>query len=306
MAEARLSVIIPTYNRKAILKKAIEAYAQQSVREKILEILVVDDGSADGTGELVSQLAQTSSMPVRYLRQKNSGLAAARNHGIREARGELFLFTDDDIIPAPNLVAEHLAWHLKYPDVRTGVLGSVPYSPEVNPTPFQKWWGLDGIRFYPPYLYPGKGVSFWMLLFCNTSVKSKFLREIGNFDENFRTFGYEDLDFSYQLVKKGGRVLFNPHAIGYHYKRVSFSDACRLRDKSVAARRYFITKESGRKLAELEEQWENSHSHRLKVLLARCFVPALTPLKPILDSQFPLPARLYDAFYTYYRTPGID
>ncbi|MGH9357173.1 MAG: glycosyltransferase family 2 protein [Terriglobia bacterium] len=303
MPEPILSVIIPTYNRKAILKKALDAYSRQSAREKILEILVVDDGSADGTGGLVSQFAATSPVPVRCLSQRNGGLAAARNHGIREARGELLLFTDDDVIPSPNLVAEHLAWHARYPDIKTGVLGTVPYSPEVRPTPFQKWWGLDGIRFYPPYLYPGKGVSFWMMLFCNTSVKAKFLREIGTFDENFRTFGYEDLDFAYQLVKKGGQVLFNPDAVGYHYKRVSFSDASRLREKSAAARRYFRTKESGRKLAELEKQWENSRSHRTKVMLARSVVPILAPLKPLLDYRIPLPGRLYDIFYTYYRTP---
>ena len=300
MPQVKLSVIIPTYNRKAILKKALEAYIGQTARDEILEILVVDDGSADGTEEVVSEFARRAPVPIRRLQQENSGLAAARNHGIREARGELVLFTDDDIIPAPNMVAEHLAWHQKYPDPKTGVLGNVPYSPEVNPTPFQQWWGLDGMRFHPPHMYPGKGLSFWLMLFCNTSLKREFLGEVGFFDENFRTFGFEDLDFGYEVVKRGGRVLFNPDAVAYHHKRVTFSDAVRLHQKNALSYRHFLTKESGTMLAELEEKWEKFPRHRIKVVLARYIVPVLSPLKPILDSQIPLPGQLYDLFYQHY------
>ena len=300
MFEAKLSVIIPTYSRKAILKKALEGYAQQTARDGILEILVVDDGSVDETRDFVSEFAKTCSIPIRYLYQKNSGLAAARNHGIREARGELVLLTDDDVIPTPNSVAEHLAWHQKYPDPKIGVVGSVPYSPEVKPTPFQQWWGLDGVRYRPPCLFPGQGVAFYLMQFCNTSLKREFVYEVGLFDENFRTFGYEDVDFAYRLLKAGGKVLFNPQAVGYHHKRVTFSEACRLYEKSTASRRYFAAKEGGAKLGELEEMWANARRQRIKAFLARSFVPILSPLKPLLDSQIPLPSRLYDVFYLYY------
>ncbi|MGI0134963.1 MAG: glycosyltransferase family 2 protein [Candidatus Micrarchaeaceae archaeon] len=300
MSGGNLTVIVPTYNRKTILKKTLEAYGQQTAGNEILEILVVDDGSTDGTGHLVSEFARTSAFPIRYLQQKNSGLAAARNHGIREARGKVILFADDDIIPAPNMVAEHLAWHRKYPDLKTGVLGNVPYSPEVNPTPFQQWWGAGGVHFNPPYMYPEKGVSFSFLVFGNTSVKSEFLREIGAFDENFRTWGCEDTDYAYRLVQKGGKVLFNPDAVGYHYKRVLFSEACRVPEKSASSYRYFATKEAGIKYFELQRRWENVRRHRIKRLLARCVVPMLFPLRPVLDSQIQLPRRVYDMFFLYH------
>ena len=302
MSEARLSVIIPTYNRKTILKKALDGYIQQTARDAILEILVVDDGSADGTGELVAEFARNSPVPVRHLRHENSGLAATRNHGIREARGELVLLSDDDVIPSPKSVAEHLAWHQKHPDPKIGVVGSVPYSPEVKPTPFQQWWGLDGTRYYPPFLFPGTATSFWLTQFCNTSLKPSFLKQVGLFDENFRSFGYEDIEFAYRFVEAGGKVLFNPDAVAYHHKRVTFTDACRLHEKSAVSRRYFATKEAGMKFGELEEKWERFPRHRVKAFLTQCIVPILSPLKPLLDTQIPLPGRVYDMFYLHYGT----
>ena len=314
MSDARLSVVIPSHDRKTILKKSLEAYLQQTASDGILEILVVDDGSADGTGDCVEEIARTSPVQIRYFYHANSGLAATRNRGIREARGELILLSDDDVIPSPVAVAEHLAWHTKYPDSKIGVVGSVPYSPEVHPTPFQQWWGLDGVRYHPPCLFPGHGVAFRLVQFCNTSFKAGFLRSVGAFDENFRTFGYEDNEFAYRLAKVGGKVLFNPKALAYHYKRVTFSDACRSVQKSAASRRYLATTEAGAELAEADERRANSRREQIKTFIARCAVPVLSPLRPLLDSQLPLPGRLYGAFYHYYielrseplrRTPGF-
>ncbi|MGH9357172.1 MAG: glycosyltransferase family 2 protein [Terriglobia bacterium] len=300
MSEPNLSVVIPTYNREPILKKALEAYCQQTARKEILEVLAVDDGSVDGTGEMVAEMSKTSPVPIRYLHQGNSGQAAARNHGIREARGELILLSDDDVIPSPVAVAEHLAWHMENPELKAGVVGSVPYSPEVHPTPFQQWWGLDGVRYHPPCLFPGHGVAFQFMQFCNTSLKARFLHDVGPFDENFRTFGYEDNEFAYRLAKAGGKIYFNPAAVGYHYKRVTFSDACRSMQKSAASRRYLATTEAGIKLAEADEMRAKSRREQIKTILTRCVVPVLSPLRPLLDSQLPLPGRLYGAFYHYY------
>ncbi|TLY37341.1 MAG: glycosyltransferase family 2 protein [Nitrospirae bacterium] len=147
LSEVRLSVIIPTYNRKEILRKTLRAYRSQSSQREIVEILVVDDGSTDGTNSDAAEWSEGTVIPIRYLRQEKKGLAAARNFGIREARGGLVLFGDDDIIPGRDLVAEHLAWHKKYPDPSVCILGHVAWSPEVDPTPFMEWLGMDGVLF---------------------------------------------------------------------------------------------------------------------------------------------------------------
>ena len=86
-----VSVIIPTYNRAATLARAMESALRQSYDD--LELIVVDDGSTDGTKELVSSFSDAR---VRYVYQENAGACRARNRGVEEARGELIAFQDSD------------------------------------------------------------------------------------------------------------------------------------------------------------------------------------------------------------------
>jgi GT2 family glycosyltransferase len=296
MEDLKISVILPTYNRATILKKTIEAYQGQLGLEPLIEILVVDDGSTDETAKVVSQSARSSPTPVRYLRQENKGLAAARNHGIREARGKIVLLGDDDIIPSRNMVAEHLAWHDRFPEPAIAVVGAVPWSPEVRPTPLMKWWGLNGLHFNEPEVYWPAG------LYCNTSVKSQFLSENGIFDERFRHYGYEDVELSYRLVKKGFRMLYNPNCIGYHYKRVTFSDICRRGwiMATTPSLEVFEGTEAGQRYLANDARRRARWKYRLQRRLSQVLVPALSPLKPLLDSRIPLPGVVYAAFYAYY------
>ena len=89
-----ITIIIPTFNRISFLEQAIRSVLEQRVSR--LELLIVDDGSTDGTDMLVRDLADHAVIPVRYLYQENKGAAAARNLGIRNALGELICFLDSD------------------------------------------------------------------------------------------------------------------------------------------------------------------------------------------------------------------
>jgi len=300
LSEVRLSVIIPTYNRKEILRKTLRAYRSQSSQREIVEILVVDDGSTDGTNSDVAEWNEGTAIPIRYLRQEKKGLAAARNFGIREARGGLVLFGDDDIIPGRDLVAEHLAWHKKYPDPSVCILGHVAWSPEVDPTPFMEWLGMDGVLFGFRSLAPEKEVDFRFFYFCNTSVKIDFLRKHGTFDEDFRAYGFEDIELGYRLQKKGARLLYNPKAVGHHYKRMSFADALDRAKQVAVARRVFETKEAGIYLAELERREQAKPGRQVGRMVVRCLVRALAPLELLLDSHIRLPRHMYRAFYNYH------
>jgi GT2 family glycosyltransferase len=106
-----VSVVIPTYNRGYIVGRAIESVLRQSHRP--IEVIVVDDGSADDTRHVVERYGS----PVRYLRQDNAGVSAARNTGLAAARGELIALLDSDDLWLPWKLAAQVAVLRRFPEV---------------------------------------------------------------------------------------------------------------------------------------------------------------------------------------------
>ncbi len=118
-----VSVVIPTYNRSRLLRRAVESVLAQTL--PVDEIIVVDDGSTDDTEEVISGLDAR----VRYVRQANAGPSAARNLGIREARGRWIALLDSDDEWLPNKSASQMETLTRHPDLR--------------------WCGC-GVRFHTP------------------------------------------------------------------------------------------------------------------------------------------------------------
>jgi len=110
-----ITAIIPTYNRVAHLERAIASVVAQT--QPCNELIVVDDGSTDGTVALVDQLAASATIPIRLLRQENRGAAAARNSGIRMAKGRLLAFLDSDDWWLPHKLALQTAAMQAHPHV---------------------------------------------------------------------------------------------------------------------------------------------------------------------------------------------
>jgi GT2 family glycosyltransferase len=298
MHESNVSIIIPTYNRKDVLMKTLEAYSCQSARNDILEILVIDDGSIDGTGRAVSERMPTYPITLRVISKANRGPAAARNLGMHEAHAEIVLFGDDDIFPARNMVEQHLAWHRKYPGDSVGVLGYVTWDPALLPTPFMRWLGEFGPLFNFGLVSKGE-VDFTYFYSCNVSLKPSFLRSRRIlFDEDFRGAAYEDTELGYRLQQNGFRLLYNPDAIGYHHKTMSFADACRRADALEEAFEILKTKEAG---AYLERIGAGTVSPgAIRKFLRRRAAFFLQCLKPVVDTRFPLPRRVYNMLYRQY------
>ena len=293
----RVSVGIPTNNRAATLRKTLEGYARQEGDHRLLEVLVIDDGSEDDTEAVVRQFGHESVLPVRYLRQEKLGISAARNYVLREAKGELLLFGDDDIIPSPGMVAEHVAWHNTYPGPEVGVLGHVTWARELRPTPFMEWAGHNGPQFSFALFKPGKEVDFRYGYFCNTSVKICFLKQNGFFSESFRQYGWEDLEYSYRLSQKGYRLLYNPAAVGYHYKYEKFENTRQRVQKMYESWPEFAKTEAGQRFLQLwraQGAQDNAGIKRLIRALLKPLKSAAVPVfRPLLDTQIPLPGWLY-------------
>ena len=120
-----ISIIICTRNRAALLGECIEGFSSQEYPNSQYEIVVIDDGSSDETPEVVRSLQSSAPLPViRYVPQSHQGLNAARNAGIRNARGAVVLFFDDDQIAPPGFLEKVSALLAENPDI-DGVGGPV-------------------------------------------------------------------------------------------------------------------------------------------------------------------------------------
>lgn len=294
-----LTVIIPTYNRQELLAKALAGYSAQSAPQLIHELLVVDDGSTDDTESMVRELGKTMPFPVRYLRQKNSGPAAARNFGIREAQSSLLLFSDSDIIPEPTLVAEHIDWHKKNPQMTAAVLGYVTWSPEIKTTPFMRWYGEDGALFAYRKFRNAREIDFFCLYTCNLSLKRDFLQTCGQFDEEFKSASWEDVELGYRLHKAGLRLLYNSRAVAYHYQSFTFDEACRKAKSNETARKLFFTKEAGQFFLEQRNERMGGFTGRLRKLAATGVARLFDRSPGLVDGEIPLPSPVYRSLYWY-------
>jgi GT2 family glycosyltransferase len=232
-----LSIVIPTLGRSPTLNEVVAGLERQASPPSAVEVIVVADacGSADRATALA---AASRSFPVEVLAARRPGASAARNAGWRSAAAPLILFLDDDIVPRARLVAEHLAWHGRYPEPEVGVLGDVRWSPRVTVTPFMRWLE-DGIQFDYRNL-EGIDVGWQRFYSCNVSVKRTMLEATGGFDEQRFPFGYEDLELARRMSDDHGfRLLYNAAAAAEHLKTETLETWRRnLRRIAIAERRF--------------------------------------------------------------------
>ena len=220
-------MIIPTYNRAETLEKCLKALSAQTMEKSGYEIIVVDDGSTDGTADLLASLTDRFPVDLKYLWQENKGPAAARNAGIKVSDGKILLFTGDDIIPDADMLSEHLKCHGAHPENEAAVLGYTTWSDEITVTPFMRWLESSGVQFGYGELEgldeadPGR-----FFYTSNVSVKKNFLTANGLFDEDFPYAAYEDTELGLRLKEKGLRLYYSKKAVGRHEHPTSLAAAC--------------------------------------------------------------------------------
>lgn len=296
-----LTVVIPTFNRAGVLKKALDAYSVQSASRLIRELIVVDDGSKDNTKSVVEEVSGKCGFDVRYVRQPNSGPAVARNVGIREARAEIILFTDSDIVPERDLVSQHMRWHRENPADSVAVLGYVTWPQEPRrPTPFMKWLGEHGALFAYRELRNKREINYRYMYACNLSFKANFLRAHGQFNEEFKTAAWEDIELGYRLSQAGLRLLYNRDAVAYHHQFFTFGDVRRKAEGNSAARIVFARTAAGKEFEKQQRKKRTGPRYRLAKIAALAAGALVRPAYPLLDSHIPLPASLYRALYWYH------
>ncbi len=230
------SVIIPTYNREHILSHVLQYYCLQDCPKDRFEVIVVDDGSVDGTPLLFTQLDEvkidcTSSalreycdrivkavrgwyrpdtdetlfvngeaVNFKYIQIKKSGRSVARNIGIRFSVFPLIIFADDDIFVESEFVKKHIEYHSDEKDVV--IMGKVIHTQSLE-SPFDARWKL-------------KDINTAFLATGNASVRKKHISRAGEFDENYTVYGWEDFDLGIHMSDIGLRSV-KKKVYGYHY-----------------------------------------------------------------------------------------
>src|SRR5579862_1630942 len=107
----RATIQLCTYNRAKLLEQVLDACFEQTIPARSYEVVLVNDGSSDATPEVLERATARATCPFTVVNQPNSGLAKGRNAGIARASGERIIFIDDDVLPLPNFVQEHLRSH---------------------------------------------------------------------------------------------------------------------------------------------------------------------------------------------------
>jgi glycosyltransferase involved in cell wall biosynthesis len=210
--EPDVSVVVPTYNRVDQLRRVLDAFERQTIPPSRFEVVVVSDGSTDGTDDYLASL--DSPFPLRVVGQRNQGPAAARNRGVQVARGPIVLFVDDDVVATPSLIEEHLQSHEAQP-CKSVVIGPMITPPGYEMRPWVAWEQRMLSKQYDAMNNGVYSATFRQFYTGNASVPRAEFLSSGGFDTRFRRA--EDVELAYRLDVMGIRWVWNPNAIGHHY-----------------------------------------------------------------------------------------
>ena len=207
-----ISVVVPTFNRREMVKRAVESLFAQKFHAGKYEIIAVVDGSEDGTADALREMK--APCRFRIVEQPNGGLAAARNSGARVAKGDLLLFLDDDMLCVPELLEAHVEAHRNAP--RTVGFGCIFLSPESPPSLAAECFNRELGAFYlQQQAQGGAAMEDLEHVFGNSSLPRKLLEDAGGFDASFRM--REDLELWVRLASMQVRPTYVGRAIAYQY-----------------------------------------------------------------------------------------
>lgn len=216
-----LSLSIVSFNQRDALMECLEAACRQELPAGTFEIILTNDGSTDGTKEALESL--TWPVPVTIVHQENSGIPAARNAGLRVARGRYVLFFNDDSIAAPNCLERHLDAHTSIVSgEKCVVLGRFEQPREAMGNALRRHLESSADVFPYAALPPQEFIPMQFFHTGNASVELSSVRKIGGMDESFCHDGCEDADLGIRLEKEGLKLYHEPTACVVHEQYVGF------------------------------------------------------------------------------------
>lgn len=223
----KLTVIIPTSNRAALLKKAMTSLSMQSFNQDDFEVLIIDNGSTDNTKEIILSF-QNSIKNLRYFYDETPGLHVGRHLGLRESKSDLLVFADDDIIALPTWLEG--IWE-SFDDENVKMVGGKNIPLFEQDPPFWLWaeWNkpfeLGKVLFHLSILDFGDDIFEIDPLYifgCNFSIRKEILLSAGGFHPDsmpqdlVRFRGDGETHVSRYVKSNNQKALYNPRASVYH------------------------------------------------------------------------------------------
>ena len=226
-----LSVVIPTWNRVGSLLEVLAALSAATPPAGGFEIVVVSDGSTDGTAAALR--GKSLPVPLRFEEQRNQGPGAARNRGVELASGERILFLGDDTVPAADCLVRHVERAAREADpAKIAVLGYTDWHRRMKVSRFLRHINENGLQFGYSIIPDPDKVPFNFFYTSNISIGRDLFRSLGGFDTDFPAAAWEDVEFAFRAEKAGLRIVYEPAARTEHDHPTSVASFLRRQRKA--------------------------------------------------------------------------
>ncbi|MHA1734475.1 MAG: glycosyltransferase [Promethearchaeota archaeon] len=203
----RVSVVVPVFNAQAHVERLVKALTEQNFPEPY-EVILVDDGSVDGTRRAFEEVrGRVDFEHLEFHQIEHGGPAVARNAGAKLSRGEVVLFTDADCVPNEDWIGA-MVEPLSDPDV-AAVGGS--YRTLNGEYRLARFVGHDIAYRHGRY---GEFIDFAATF--SLAIRKEVLEDVGMFDQDYSEANAEDNDLSYELVRRGYKIKYQPAGWVYH------------------------------------------------------------------------------------------
>jgi len=216
----KFSVVVCTYNRCALLRKALLSLLEQSANKDTYEVIVVDNNSTDATRLVVEEMCKMKGPPLKYVKESRQGLSFARNAGAFKANGEIVGYIDDDSTTESAWVENLCRVYDEYPNAAC-VGGRIKAKwpggrPDWLPQSLERNYGVFDLgNDVKTIEYPAN------VLGGNISVRKEVFLKVGGFSVELGRsvrglLSNEEKDFCHRIQKTGEIVMYTPHALVYH------------------------------------------------------------------------------------------
>jgi len=280
-----ISVVLVMQDDEQSLPVILAHLEQQSLPASRFEIIIVDNGSRDGSISLAERFAQGAPVRTLCLHRTVPNYAAARNMGVEAATAPCLLFLDIDLLAGPDLLMRHLNAQRDYEGAC--IIGAISEHPQADHTMLTRWFMPEERRSFPPDAL----LPFLDWRFHNASMPRQAVVDAGGFDEGFSLGFFEDRDLAWRLLAKGLRGHYLPAAAAYIW-----------RGSSVTAerRRFFFKGYSLYRLARQTNPREVLERYRLRrSTLLRLYESLLIPYYARNRAHDETDIRVHGRFYRH-------